>query len=283
MDSKEFGLVAAQQLFRVEDLHYGFWEDGENATLENWKKAQETHTDFLFKHIFKYIEDKEKSHMLDIGCGVGVTTKKLLELGYNVDGLVPYQWMAKYASNLVSNLRKDNTGRIYECTFEDFKFNDKAKKYELAFFSESFQYVQLDKSFQILDKILIENGRVIIFDFFKKDNVEGTSPLGGGHQLTNFYNIVKKYDYNILSDIDITQNLSPNLKLINEMITDRLNPFSDTLDKFLSTRYPKIYKLLKWMLRKNLSKLAFKYSKDRNEENFIKFKSYRLIVLSKKN
>ena len=283
MDSKEFGLVAAQQLFRVEDLHYGFWEDGENATLKNWKKAQETHTDFLFKHIFKHIEDKEKSHMLDIGCGVGVTTKKLLELGYNVDGLVPYQWMAKYASNLVSNLRKDNTGRIYECTFEDFKFNDKAKKYELAFFSESFQYVQLYKSFQILDKILIENGRVIIFDFFKKDNVEGTSPLGGGHQLTNFYNIVKKYDYNILSDIDITQNLSPNLKLINEMITDRLNPFSDTLDKFLSTRYPKIYKLLKWMLRKNLSKLAFKYSKDRNEENFIKFKSYRLIVLSKKN
>ena len=197
MDSKEFGLVAAQQLFRVEDLHYGFWEDGENATLENWKKAQETHTDFLFKHIFKHIEDKEKSHMLDIGCGVGVTTKKLLELGYNVDGLVPYQWMAKYASDLVSNLRKDNTGRIYECTFEDFKFNDKAKKYELAFFSESFQYVQLDKSFQILDKILIENGRVIIFDFFKKDNVEGISPLGGGHQLTNFYNIVKKYDYNI--------------------------------------------------------------------------------------
>ena len=283
MDSKEFGLVAAQQLFRVEDLHYGFWEDGENATLKNWKKAQETHTDFLFKHIFKHIEDKEKSHMLDIGCGVGVTTKKLLELGYNVDGLVPYQWMAKYASNLVSNLRKDNTGRIYECTFEDFQCNDKEKKYELAFFSESFQYVQLDKSFQILDKILIENGRVIIFDFFKKDNVEGTSPLGGGHQLTNFYNIVKKYDYNILSDIDITQNLSPNLKLINEMITDRLNPFSDTLDKFLSTRYPKIYKLLKWMLRKNLSKLAFKYSKDRNEENFIKFKSYRLIVLSKKN
>ena len=283
MDSKEFGLVAAQQLFRVEDLHYGFWEDGENATLENWKKAQETHTDFLFKHIFKHIEDKEKSHMLDIGCGVGVTTKKLLELGYNVDGLVPYQWMAKYASDLVSNLRKDNTGRIYECTFEDFKFNDKAKKYELAFFSESFQYVQLDKSFQILDKILIENGRVIIFDFFKKDNVEGISPLRGGHQLTNFYNIVKKYDYNILSDIDITQNLSPNLKLINEMITDRLSPFSDTLDKFLSTRYPKIYKLLKWMLRKNLSKLAFKYSKDRNEENFIKFKSYRLIVLSKKN
>ena len=52
MDSKEFGLVAAQQLFKIEDIHYGFWEDGENATLGNWKQAQEAHTEFLFKHIF---------------------------------------------------------------------------------------------------------------------------------------------------------------------------------------------------------------------------------------
>ena len=135
----------------------------------------------------------------------------------------------------------------------------------------------------MLDKILTANGRVIIFDFFKKDNIEGISPLGGGHQLSDFYNIIKKYNYEILSDIDVTKNLSPNLKLVNEVLVDRLLPFSDTLNKFLSSRYPKIYKTLQWLFRKKLSKLAFKYSKDRNEENFIKFKSYRLIVLSKKN
>ena len=283
MDSKEFGLVAAQQLFKIEDIHYGFWKDGEEATLNNWKQAQEDHTDFLFKHLFEHIEDKNTSHMLDIGCGVGFTTKKLLELGYNIDGLVPYQWMAEYASNLVSNLKKDHTGRIYECKFEDFQLNKKLIQYQLAFFSESFQYVKLDESFQILDQILTDNGRVIIFDFFKKDNVEGVSPLGGGHKLNDFYNIVEKYDYNILSDIDVTQNLSPNLKLVNEVLVDRLLPFSDTLNKFLSTRYPKVYRFLKWVLRKKISKLTFKYSEDRNEENFIKFKSYRLIVLSKKN
>ena len=67
------------------------------------------------------------------------------------------------------------------------------------------------------------------------------------------------------------------------LILKNLMAHSHPLDKFLSSRYSRVYKLLKWMLRKNLSKLAFKYSKDRNEENFIKFKSYRLIVLSKKN
>jgi len=281
MDSKEFGLVAAQQLFKIEDIHYGFWKDGENATLANWKQAQEAHTEFLFKYIFEHIKNKEASHILDIGCGVGFTTKKLLELGYNVDGLVPYQWMAEYASNLVSDFKKDNTGRIYECRFED--FNEKSTKYQVTFFSESFQYVHLGESFQMLDQILTDNGKVIIFDFFKKDNVEGISPLGGGHKLNDFYSAAKKYNYNILSDIDVTQNLSPNLKLVNEVLVDRLLPFSETLNKFLSTRYPKIYRFFKWVLRKKISKLAFKYSEDRNEENFIKFKSYRLIVLSKKN
>ena len=54
MDSKEFGLVAAQQLFQVEDLHYGFWYEGEEATLGNWQEAQKAHTKFLFKHIFAH-------------------------------------------------------------------------------------------------------------------------------------------------------------------------------------------------------------------------------------
>ena len=51
MDSKEFGLVAAQQLFQVEDLHYGFWDSPSEATLNNWKSAQEKHTNFLFDYI----------------------------------------------------------------------------------------------------------------------------------------------------------------------------------------------------------------------------------------
>ena len=91
MDSKEFGLVAAQQLFKVEDLHYGFWDENQEATLDNWKNAQEKHTNFLFKYIFDNIQDKHNSRLLDVGCGVGVTTKKLLDLSYNIDGLVPYK------------------------------------------------------------------------------------------------------------------------------------------------------------------------------------------------
>ena len=61
MDSKEFGLVAAQQLFKVEDLHYGYWDKSEDATLSNWITAQEKHTNFLFKYIYDKVIDKKQA------------------------------------------------------------------------------------------------------------------------------------------------------------------------------------------------------------------------------
>ena len=57
MDSKEFGLVAAQQLFQIEDIHYGFWENDMEVSLSNFKVAQEKHTNFLFKHINDFISN----------------------------------------------------------------------------------------------------------------------------------------------------------------------------------------------------------------------------------
>lgn len=33
MDSREFGLVAGQQLTGLEDLHYGLWEEGEKPSV----------------------------------------------------------------------------------------------------------------------------------------------------------------------------------------------------------------------------------------------------------
>tara|TARA_Y100000590_G_scaffold438666_1_gene561752 strand:+ start:7 stop:855 length:849 start_codon:yes stop_codon:yes gene_type:complete len=280
MDSKEFGLVAAQQLFHIEDIHYGFWEKDEVATLNNFKEAQKKHTDFLFQYIDNFIENKDQSKILDIGCGVGTNVKKLLDKGFKVDGLVPYPWMAKYASNVNSKYKSQDRGRIYKCKIEDFPIKGIKQKYQLVFFSESFQYVNMNSTFNILEKILKKHGTIIIFDFFKKDNIGDISPLGGGHSINFFYNVIKNFNYKIEEDIDITDNLSPNLKIINEIMVERLIPFSDTFDKFMLTRHKSIYRIIKWLLRKKINKIKFKYT-NRDENAFKKFKTYRLIVLKK--
>jgi len=281
MDSKEFGLVAAQQLFQIEDIHYGYWDKSETASLNNWKIAQERHTNFLFQYIDKFIEDKNQSKVLDIGCGVGANLKKLLQKGFNVDGLVPSPWMSKYASEIISKYKTCDRGKIYECKFEDFPIQEIDQKYNLVFFSESFQYVNMESTFNILETLLDKHGVIIIFDFFKKDNIQGASPLGGGHSLNHFFKMIKNFNYDIKYDLDVTDNLSPNLKLVNEVIVKRLIPFSNTFDKFMYTRHKNIYRIIKWLLRNKIKKIKFKYSNDRNEENFKKFKSYRLIVLQK--
>ena len=81
------------------------------------------------------------------------------------------------------------------------------------------------------------------------------------------------------------------ISLLNKSITsgcstialksERLLPFSDTFDKFMMARSKRVYRLIKWLLRKRIAKMSFKYSNSRNEENFIKYKTYRLLVLSK--
>ena len=76
-------------------------------------------------------------------------------------------------------------------------------------------------------------------------------------------------------------NLEGLHQLVNEVLVERLLPFSDTFDKFMMTRNKRVYRLIKWLLRKRIAKMSFKYSNKRNEENFIKYKTYRLIVLSK--
>ena len=280
MDSKEFGLVAAQQLFKIENIHYGFWDNNRSASLSNWKAAQDRHSEFLFEVIKKALENISKPRLLDIGCGVGLTTRKLLDKGYNVDGLVPSNWMAKYAKKLINERPPIQGGNIFETTLENFKVEE--KNYDLAFFSESYQYVDIDQSFEKLQTLLSPDGKVIIFDFFSRDNVPGKSVMGGGHSMETFYKKAHAHGFDILKDLDVTQNLSPNLRLINEILCERLLPFCNTLDLFLRHRYPKSYRLFRFLFKKRLAKLKFKYSQNRNEDNFTKHKVYRLILLQKR-
>ncbi len=281
MDSKEFGLVAAQQLFQIEDLHYGFWEKDETPSTGKFIEAQKKYTQLLCKYIEEAVNADRNARILDIGCGIGITTAALLEMGYKVDGLVPSGWMAQRARENIQRYKDESKGNIFECGFEDFPTSSLNEKYQLAFFSESYQYINMQKAFDNLDLILSDNGTVIIFDFFRKDGVKGKDPMGGGHSIGQFFETVKRNGYTIQTDLDVTENLSPNLKLVHDILVSRIIPFGNTLDEFLSARFNFLYRIFKYMFRKKLSKAKYKYSQSRNEENFQKFKTYRMFVLKK--
>ena len=274
MYSKEMGLVLVQKIFSLNDLHYGFWEDDSKVSIGGFFAAQEKYSDVLFNKIEELVSFNKDAKILDVGCGVGENIRKLCNKGYYVDGLVPSKWM-------IEQCMEKTKFSVHECNFEDFKNLDTKTKYDLVFFSESFQYVDMSKSFEVLNEILNSSGKVVIFDFFKRDNIEGLSPLGGGHSIGEFYKIIKSKSYTIISDDDYTKNMSPNLTLVNEILTERLIPSAQVIDEFLLNKNSILYKFMKFYFRKKLKKIKYKYSKNRNAENFEKYKIYKLTSLEK--
>ncbi|MCP3923746.1 MAG: methyltransferase domain-containing protein [Desulfobacterales bacterium] len=286
MDSKEVGLVAVQQLTGVEDLHYGFWDEDVKPEILEFKNAQIRYTEFVLSAVKNEIEDPANAKILEVGCGTGAMLAQLLSSGYRIDGVIPSEHLEKKVNEKVEKTVSDYKPRIFGCTFEAILENHDVDKYDLIVFSESFQYVQIETNFSLLKTLLKEGGKVVICDFFKSvhhgDGGPGDSSFGGGHPIMTFYKLIEENNFMILQDKDITKNMSLNLELIEEILMERVLPTVQVLDKYTSLKYPTISKLVKFIYRKKLKKLKYKYiAGNRSRKTFERYKNYRLVVLGK--
>jgi len=272
-DSQEVGLelslIFAKYFLKTDYLHYGYWPDGLELDISNLAKAQENHSHFLIFHLPEKI-----NKILDVGCGTGKLASLLIENGYQVDCVSPSILLTDHARGMVGD--KSN---IFRCKYEDLQTEN---RYDLILFSESFQYVGMDaatwnKTFNLLNS----NGHILIMDFFKTD-AQGTSPLGGGHDLKEFYQTIALFPFKQLKDIDITQQTAPNLRLIDDFLTKAGVPAWNLILSYLAEAAPILFKFLTWKFKDKLKKIERKYcSGTRNAENFSRFKSYRLLLYQK--
>lgn len=273
IDSKDvglsIGLIFGKYFFKTDDLHYGFWPGDLEVNKENLPKAQELHSEFIISHI-----PEGTKTILDVGCGGGILSKRFIERGYSPDCVSPSKVLTKRTKENV-----DGKAIVYEGFYEDVKIE---KQYDLVLFSESYQYINLNQSFEQTLKYLKPGGFMLLCDFFKKDMPE-EGPLGGGHELKHFYETVKKYPFEIVKDIDITKNTSPNLDIVDDMLQKVGLPIWNLIQDFIASRNPWLNKFLHWKYKKKIDKMNNKYfSGERNGKNFEKYKSYRLILLRRK-
>jgi hypothetical protein len=63
------GLVVAQQLTGIDDLHYGYWEEGTIPSATGIIAAQKRYTEQLVDTIRRYSDDPSATRILDVGCG----------------------------------------------------------------------------------------------------------------------------------------------------------------------------------------------------------------------
>ncbi len=283
MHSRELGLVLAQQILGVDDLHYGLWDADLELRLANLGTAQQRYTDMLLAALPP--AQPGPVRVIDIGCGTGHLLAQLLDHGYQADGVVPAPNLAKMVRQRLEK-RPGARASLFECKFEDFPAEQHAGAYDAAVFSESFQYIPMSASLPKVYALLKPGGRLVICDFFKTehhgDKGPGDKSFGGGHKLADFYNQLKSSRFETLRDEDITSRVSPNLDLLNDLLLNTVRPVGQTLDRYLESNYPTLSWIARKLLRRKIDRANYKYfSGHRNAQTFERYKNYRMMVFAK--
>jgi SAM-dependent methyltransferase len=281
--SRELGLILAQQLLAIEDLHYGLWEAGLPVSIDRLAAAQQRYTQLLLGRIERLTVGRDRPRILDVGCGTGHMLQRLLEAGYRVDAVNPSAALNRLVRGRLQALG-DTGAQLLEMPFEALPAAYCRQQFDLVLFSESCQYIPLEALLKRLPTLLAAGGCAVICDFFKTaahgDGAPGDRSFGGGHVLAEFYRKLGETPFVITEDEDLTSRVSPNIALLEDWLNNRLAPAAATLNTWLLDQYPGMTRMLRWLLRKKLARLNYKYlSGHRSQALFEKYKSYRLIVL----
>lgn len=270
VDSKEFGLAAglvfARYFLKTDHLHYGYWPDDLPVDILNLRKAQEAYCDVLLSHIPDGVQS-----VLDVGCGTGALSRKMIDRGLEVESVSPSPFLTARAREMLGE-----RGVLHENTFEDLTLG---RKFDMVLFSESFQYVKLDRVFGKCRDLLEDGGHVLLCDFFKRDNPEGKSGLGGGHPLASFYRRLEDAGFFIILDTDLTARIAPSMDLVADFLESFGKPMWDLMLYALESNHPMLHRLARWKYRGKIDKIEKKYfSGRRNAVTFAADKSYRLVL-----
>jgi SAM-dependent methyltransferase len=265
IDSKEVGLEAGLMVFKfflkTEYLHYGYFIDGLETDVTNLKKAQENYTAMLISNI-----PSGTKTILDVGCGSGKTAQVLSSKGFRIDCVSPSQLLTSYARKITPE-----QVQFYQCKFENLVTD---KKYDLVMFSESFQYIPMDKSIPNAKNLLNKGGHIIVSDFFNNDP-ERKSKLGGGHDYTTWLRLKETFGIKTLVENDITSETAPTIGISDQFYMEVLKPVWSSVWALVEDKFPFVVKLVRRLYRKKLDKMEKKhFSGEINAENFIKYKKY---------
>ena len=264
----DIGLAIGRFFLNTEDLHYGYWPKGKTATIQNFAEAQKAHSKLIIDHI-----PDGTQRILDVGSGSGNLALKLINKGFQVDCVIPSEFLAEQV-----RAKLGNQSTIHICGFEDVP---ESEKYDLILFSESFQYVKLGESIEKITTMLNPDGHLLICDFFRRD-VPGKSPMGGGHSWQGFQDIITKHPLKMVTDLDITEETAPTIDLLAKFNADVVTPISEMSGEYLIDHYPRITRLLQWKFKKRIEKISRIYlSGAVNGYSFKQFKEYHLLVSKK--
>ena len=276
----DVGLAFIRWLTGADNLHYGLWT-GLEVTAGNLRAAQDAYTVKLFGYL-PVTQSGAPLRILDIGGGAGETAKKLLALGHSVEIVVPSAFLA-------ARCRINAPGAtLHECKLEDFTGQG---PFDLCLFSESFQYIPLEESLPICDRLLAPGGQILIADCFRSAEYRGREAHGpqpgGGHKLADFQAAVATSPFAVVAEEEITDAVAPSIDLEQEffaVLGHGVTRVSDALHETRPFGHWVLNRLVGLVLsRKRRANLMQRLTgKTRSAEAFRKFNSYRILRLGRR-
>ncbi len=256
--------VFNRYFFENEYMHFGYWEDGLELKYLNLKRAQERYVEELFKLLPEDVET-----ILDVGCGSGEMASQLIDRGSRVDCVCPPTILSRYATDKLGD-----RATLFECRFEDL---DTDRKYDLIYFAESFQFVDMRKALNQCRRY--GNKYILIADLFKKDMPE-KGPIGGGHSYSEFRALVEETGLREIANVDITPWIGPGFDLETRTMEEFFRPLLMVINRILAIRNSFLVRLALFSNRKRLNRFKTRYmdNPDRNRDSFARYKTYRFML-----
>ncbi len=269
LSSSEFGLalglIFGRFFLDMQDLHYGYWPAELERSPQNLAAAQAAYTELLISHI-----PKGAKSVLDVGMGAGNTARKLVERGYQVDGVSPNSFLTAVAREV---LRERVT--IFETKFQDLVTD---RRYDVVLFSESLLFIPLEQGLAKALSLLNPGGHILITDIFRVP-AEGKSPIGGGHELPRVRETVARFPLAPVTDFDMTAGIAPTFDIVNRATLETVEPAYRLILDRMTLKYPLAMRAMRWWFRKKIQRYEQKhFSGRRDGANFMTYKSYRLLL-----
>jgi MPBQ/MSBQ methyltransferase len=255
-------------VFKSGYLHFGYWpaaQANEAGLLARFGQAQERFANELLACL-----PPGTHRILDVGAGMGRLAGEMTSRGHRVTAVTPSSVQAEHIATHYP------TVTVQQGLFQDVGLQLEPNSYDVILFSESFRYMPLDRVIPLLGRLLSENGRVLIGDWFAQTRT--TQGRGHDHHEGTFRDLAKKHGWTIVSERDITQNILPTLVLGQEILCGFYLPLAGlVLSKFAQKR-PRLFRLClpwmtRWMERKLLPQLTGRF------EPSVFAKEYRYLFL----
>ncbi len=177
---------------RADYLHFGLYETPDMPT----SVAQRRSTELLWRHL------PPPCRLLEIGLGFGTTLAQLRAAGYAATGITP-----DAAQVACARARHGGAVRAVCARLEDFV--EDAGNWGALLFQERAQYITPLDLFTQADRLLTEQGEIIILDEFAlKRTTPGREAL---HLLQHFVALAQRFGFAVVEQLDLSQQAAPRL------------------------------------------------------------------------